>query len=90
MTFKVEIIFSLIHSQRSWQVFYINAAMCGDRRENMYECFITNLLTIGKATQCKALLGWPWLVAYLTITLSFFFPWKKNYGFLYNVICTSE
>lgn len=74
MTSKVEIMFSLIHSQRSWQVFSINAAMCGDRRENMYECFITNLLSIGKAIQGKTLLGWPWLVAYLATTLLFFFP----------------
>lgn len=76
MTSKVEIVFSLIHIQRYWQVFYINAAMCGDRRENVYASFITNLLTTGKATQHKTLLGWPWFVAYLATILSLFFPCK--------------
>lgn len=52
MDFKVEIIFSLIHSQRFWQVFYIMVAMTGARREDVYERVSTNVLTIGKASQC--------------------------------------
>ena len=56
MNSKVEIVFSLIHSQRSWQVFYINVAM-RDRRENMYACFITCLFSSGKGTQCRGPTG---------------------------------
>lgn len=49
MCSKSEIVFCLIHSQRSWQVFYINVVVSRDRRENVCECVSANLLTIGKA-----------------------------------------